>query len=528
MYSAKSLYQAAVTVVNKILPKNVNLKKSLIVCLVLVAVGACMSFYGVPKIVKTIVKFLCVLKPGRFVRNKHEMKLPFTYKLYLWNVTNPDEIMAGTAKPKMQEIGPYVFSQSKQNIETLDDETADTYEFDLWNIYHFNPELSAPLTGNEQITFVHIVIVAAAVKVKLESPHLQDTLMEALDIIFQNPSSIFMTMKAIDFIDKGVEINCSQTAYAATQLCRVLKRHKVLKIVEPSEENVNSPLGTKPLDGNLLRYRWFDKLNNSIQARYTVMRGVQNIHDVGQITAVRGKPKLNVFKHDDKCNVINGTDKLFYPPFQKKNDVVWVYSDDACKSFPLRFQYEQSVRGMRTAWKSLNISDSSLMDPLCECDSYAGCFLPGTIDMYYCLDIFVMGSLPHFYSTDPRIRETLEGMHPNEALHKTGIYFDLLTGSPILTFERYQVSWLVKRIPEYPIFSSIAGDVWIPVLWYEESFSIPKADLALLIFSRISKTVGIVTGVILMVVGVLGIIVLAIRFHYQTSIKPENGIQSTK
>lgn len=72
--------------------------------------GAFMSFYGVPKIVKTIVKYLSVLKPGHFIRKKHENKLPFTYKLYFWNVTNPDEIAAGTEKPKMQEVGPYVFT----------------------------------------------------------------------------------------------------------------------------------------------------------------------------------------------------------------------------------------------------------------------------------------------------------------------------------------------------------------------------------------------------------------------------------
>lgn len=76
---------------------------------VFITVGAFMSFFGVSKIVETIVTYLCVLKPGHFIRKKHD-NLPFTYKMYLWNVTNPDQIAAGTEKPNMQEIGPYVFT----------------------------------------------------------------------------------------------------------------------------------------------------------------------------------------------------------------------------------------------------------------------------------------------------------------------------------------------------------------------------------------------------------------------------------
>lgn len=91
------------------LAKEINFKKYLIISIVVFVSGAFMPFISVPMIEKTIVKFLGVLKPGHLVRSKHEQKLPFTYKLYLWNVTNPNEVSAGTEKPKMQEVGPYVF-----------------------------------------------------------------------------------------------------------------------------------------------------------------------------------------------------------------------------------------------------------------------------------------------------------------------------------------------------------------------------------------------------------------------------------
>lgn len=66
------------------------------------------------------------------------------------------------------------------------------------------------------------------------------------------------------------------------------------------------------------------------------------------------------------------------------------------------------------------------MNRICECNRYIECFPPGTLDLSPCLDVFVLGSLPHFYLADPKLRDTMMGMDPNEALHKTGIYFDLV------------------------------------------------------------------------------------------------------
>lgn len=93
--------------VSKLL-KKVNYKW-VIFSLILIISGALLTFYIEPQLVKIVVKFLFVAKPGHYVRKRHESKQRFKYKLYLWNVTNPDEITAGIEKPKLQEVGPYVF-----------------------------------------------------------------------------------------------------------------------------------------------------------------------------------------------------------------------------------------------------------------------------------------------------------------------------------------------------------------------------------------------------------------------------------
>ncbi len=66
---------------------------------------------------------------------------------------------------------------------------------------------------------------------------------------------------------------------------------------------------------------------------------------------------MGIYKQNQRCDVINGTDKLFFPPFQNHGDVIQTYSHDACKNFPLRYEYMKSIRGAKTAWKSLDMKD---------------------------------------------------------------------------------------------------------------------------------------------------------------------------
>lgn len=87
------------------------------------------------------------------------------------------------------------------------------------------------------------------------------------------------------------------------------------------------------------------------------MRGSKNIRDVGRVVAINGERILKIYKENEECNVINGTDAMYFPPFQRRDEVIWAFSDSACKSFPLRYKYKTIVRGIRTHYKYLYLSD---------------------------------------------------------------------------------------------------------------------------------------------------------------------------
>lgn len=86
------------------------------------------------------------------------------------------------------------------------------------------------------------------------------------------------------------------------------------------------------------------------------MRGSNNIKDVGRVIALNEHPTLKVHE-DEKCNIINGTDAMYLPPFQRKDELLWAFSNDACKSLPLRYKHKKTVHGVRTAYKSMYASD---------------------------------------------------------------------------------------------------------------------------------------------------------------------------
>lgn len=175
------------------------------------------------------------------------------------------------------------------------------------------------------------------------------------------------------------------------------------------------------------------------------MRGSENIRDVGRVTAVNNEHILKLYEEDERCNVINGTDTMYFPPFQLKDEILLVFSSAACKSFPLRYKYMKRVSGVKTAYKFMDFTDPLVglgnifffemslkslqqlkLNPACECNKFSGCSASGLLDLYNCLDVFISISAPHFYLADSRIRNTIDGMHPKVNLHETGVYIDLV------------------------------------------------------------------------------------------------------
>lgn len=88
---------------------RVNYVKLLLFSFMAVVVGFGFFGYLFPKLIRIAMRVQTRITPGTMTRKIFE-RIPFAlnYKLYMFNITNKDEVLAG-AKPIMQEIGPYYF-----------------------------------------------------------------------------------------------------------------------------------------------------------------------------------------------------------------------------------------------------------------------------------------------------------------------------------------------------------------------------------------------------------------------------------
>ncbi|EDS45591.1 conserved hypothetical protein [Culex quinquefasciatus] len=89
--------------------KNVNFRKVAIICACTMVVGLTVSMAILPELVNLMLRQNVLLKPGTQMRGMFEkMPFPLDFKIHLFNVSNPEEIMKG-GKPKIKDVGPYYF-----------------------------------------------------------------------------------------------------------------------------------------------------------------------------------------------------------------------------------------------------------------------------------------------------------------------------------------------------------------------------------------------------------------------------------
>ncbi|KAJ8959302.1 hypothetical protein NQ318_021988 [Aromia moschata] len=80
------------------------------------------------------------------------------FKVWLFNVTNPDDIINGE-KPIIKEIGPYHYIETrKKNILSTDDKE-DTVSYEQYLTMEFNQSLSGDLTEDDELTLLNPVML---------------------------------------------------------------------------------------------------------------------------------------------------------------------------------------------------------------------------------------------------------------------------------------------------------------------------------------------------------------------------------
>uniref|UniRef100_T1GSC9 Sensory neuron membrane protein 1 n=1 Tax=Megaselia scalaris TaxID=36166 RepID=T1GSC9_MEGSC len=368
------------------------------------------------------------------------------FLIYVFNVTNPDAVIAG-GKPIVQEIGPYYFEEWKDKFDFEDDDEEDTVTYNMRNTFIFRPDLSWPLNGEEKITIPHPMVQVGALAVKKDKEALLEMVSAGLKIIFGGKA--YLTDTFLNIFFKGFFVDCSSQEFEAVAICSAFYMGEVKQATQVNATHfLLSFMGT---------------VNGSSAGRFTVCRGAKNYKKIGQVVLLL--ENLKWMSGMEKAIVIN------------LDEGVWAFAPDLCRSLGATAKKDVTYAKMPAVRYSIEFGDIKA-DPSqhCLCDDPEDpetCPPKGTFSIFKCVGAPMIISLPHFYAADPKLAEDIGGLHPNEEDHAISMDFELTTGTPFYGAKRLQFNLEVQPVEQLDEMKKMRKMI-VPLFWVEESAALNK------------------------------------------------------
>uniref|UniRef100_A0A8C7XUS7 Scavenger receptor class B, member 2a n=1 Tax=Oryzias sinensis TaxID=183150 RepID=A0A8C7XUS7_9TELE len=170
--------------------------------------------------------------------------------------------------------------------------------------------------------------------------------------------------------------------------------------------------------------------------------------------------------------MINGTDGAVFHPLINRNELLYIFAADLCRSIHLAYVEDVEVKGIQ-AFRFAPPEDV-LMSPKDNpanagfCVPAGDCLGTGVLKVSVCREgAPIVVSFPHFYQADPKYINAVEGMNPNKDEHETYLDLQPTTGVPIRACKRAQLNIIVKRIPGFPKTRHINETIF-PIMFVNE------------------------------------------------------------
>uniref|UniRef100_A0A673AXN7 Scavenger receptor class B, member 2c n=1 Tax=Sphaeramia orbicularis TaxID=375764 RepID=A0A673AXN7_9TELE len=252
------------------------------------------------------------------------------------------------------------------------------------------------------------------------------------------------------------------------------------------------------------------KKNGSNNGEFVYHTGEQNYMDYGRVETWKGQSQLT-FWTSDQSNSINGSDGSAFHPLLQKNERIYIFTPDLCRSIYMEFEKDVEVKGIPayrfTPPRSVLASKEENEANTGFCVSPKECLGTGLLKVSPCRKgAPVVASFPHFYLAENKYVDAIEGMSPERIHHQTFLDLNPTTGVIVRANKRAQINILIEKISGFPKTRTLNETVF-PVMFLNESVVIDDASAA-----RVQKLLLIVTLVsnFPLIIVALGAIMLAV------------------
>ncbi|XP_063545527.1 scavenger receptor class B member 1 [Cydia strobilella] len=420
-------------------------------------------------------------------------------KVYIFNVTNPSGFLEHGEKPKLVEVGPFVYREDmeKVNIKFHDNDTI-TYQHN--KILRFVPELS--VNKNQKLTVPNIPLLT----VTSFSPNLAGLVVSGLASVL----SVAYKKTAEPF----VKVTAEQLVFGYDDPLVTLAHY-----FYPKGKRPNSQMG-------LLLAR-----NGTLDEVSTIYAGQKSMSRFGYLDKINGLDHLPHWK-DSPCNDIRASEGSFFPPRAvTKSDLVHVYDKDICRILPLQYRRDVYKDGIQTGLYTPPAStfESADVNPdnkcYCQGEKCPPRGLQNISPCQYSAPVYL--SYPHFYDAEPSLLDKFEGLKPVQKTHETYFMIQPKLGVPLEGFVRVQLNIKVSRAPNIYVNSiNKFPDIIFPVMWIEEG--IHEVTTPIWRWIYLATTVGPIAAPLLtysmIVFGILTIIAVFVK-AYKSFVIGQNSIE---
>ena len=156
------------------------------------------------------------------------------------------------------------------------------------------------------------------------------------------------------------------------------------------------------------------------------------------------------------ANAINGSDGSKYPPNIKKDQILYFFNPDLCRSSSLEYLKENDIEGVKTYDFHLSpniFSNNETLNPLykgfCPKDDCLGTGVQSIRECRDGLPMFI--SLPHFLNADEKFNKSVIGLNPDSDKHDYIVSLEPMTGTTIKSNIRIQFNYHLKKNKEYKL-----------------------------------------------------------------------------
>ncbi|EFN79837.1 Scavenger receptor class B member 1 [Harpegnathos saltator] len=357
-------------------------------------------------------------------------------KMYIFNVSNTEAFLQYNERPKLQEVGPFVFREDMEKVNIVFHNNG-TVSYQHKKILHFVPEMSENKNIKVIIPNIPLLTVSAMTK---NFPRF---------IVF-GLSMFISGMQMKPFIP----ITVDELAFGYDDPF-VSLGHRFF------------PKGKRPMS----KMGFLIGRNGTLNEVHTIYTGEKGMKNFGLLNQLNGLDHLPYWSQAP-CNSIRASEGSFFPPRDVTgSDFVYIYDKDLCRILPMQYRgpVEKSSIKVDLYTPMDTVFGGLTPENKCFCpDNVADCAVQGLQDVSPCqYNAPIFMSFPHFYQADPKLLSAVDGLKPVEHLHRSYAKIQPKLGVPLEAKIRVQANLKVERQPNIAAVANFP-DIMFPIMWAEE------------------------------------------------------------